>query len=163
MILNTIKLAFTMFAVFFAPIQSLVLLISFAVILDTIVGVYKSWKLGQPILSRKLSRVVVKTIFYSLCIILIFSIEQIFLHDIINGVWKWFLHSDLTVAHPVTKLMTFILICIEMYSIDENVRAINGKGFWFYYGVIISKIRKVKGDMYSINDKPSDKEEASQI
>ena len=41
---------------FFAPISSLLVLVGFAIVSDTIIGLYASYKTKTPILSRKLAR-----------------------------------------------------------------------------------------------------------
>ena len=66
--LNLSKLMAIIFS-FFLPIVPILILIAFAILLDTITGIYKSRKLKQPITSRKLSAIMSKILLYEATVI----------------------------------------------------------------------------------------------
>ena len=55
---------------FFLPISGILILIGVSVILDTITGVWKSYKLKTKVTSRKLSAVISKILLYEVTVML---------------------------------------------------------------------------------------------
>jgi hypothetical protein len=137
---------------FFVPIQGVLLLVGFSILLDTVFGVYSSRKQGKKITSKILSwGIVSKMISYEAVILLIYAIEVLLLNDIIKSV--------VSVELIVTKLAALTLVSIEAFSIDESVRAFNNdKGVAFYFGRLIKLGKSVKGiqDGFKKNTPSSD-------
>ncbi len=56
---------------FFVPIQGLLIAVACGILIDTITGVFKSYKLGIPFQSKKLKDTVFKLIIYQSSVVLI--------------------------------------------------------------------------------------------
>ncbi len=122
---------------FIAPIQGILLLVGVAIIFDTIAGIYCSKRLGNPILSRKLFRLAIKTFVYGGAVIIFYSMDVLLLKDIIG----YFLSIPLL----LTKSVATTFIFIELYSVDEKIRAVNNnKGIWYYFKRLISGAKSIK-------------------
>lgn len=107
---------------FLAPIQPLMLTIGLLVVVDFIFGIYKAWKTGQEITSRKMSNTVTKMLLYNLTVISIWAIEKN-----ITG-------SDI----PITKISAGMICLVEFKSIDETFKLLFGFSIW-------GKMKKVLG------------------
>jgi hypothetical protein len=131
---------------FIAPIQGILLLVGVAIIFDTIAGIYCSKKLGDPILSRKLFRLAIKTFVYGGAVIIFYSMDVLLLKDIIG----YFLSIPLL----LTKAVATTFIFIELYSVDEKIRMVNAnKGIWFYFKRLITGVKSIKQKIDKINEK----------
>lgn len=130
---------------FLTPALPLVFLVGFFIMADTIMGLYKSWYLKEPILSRKLARLITKFIAYTGSILLVYSLDVLILGDFINN------------GLLITKVAAGVLAFIEVFSIDENLRLINNnKGIIFYVKRFLSSFKLLKeklGDFIDIDKK----------
>jgi hypothetical protein len=118
--------------VFLAPTYPLILLVGIFIIVDTLFGVYTSWKLGVPILSRKLARLISKLVVYTTVILLVYLLD----YNII---------SHFTTLMLPTKLAAGALCFIEGFSIDEKIRKINdNKGTVFYLTKMFNFLKGLK-------------------
>jgi phage-related holin len=116
---------------FFAPLTTAFTVAIFLVFLDTfskVIVVGKTQGIGA-IKSRKLYRVVPKTIFY-----MIFIILGQLCHDFID------------VEIPFQKLVLVGIIGIEVYSIDENFEELTGFSFIKRILEFTKKITQIKSD-----------------
>ena len=107
---------------FFLPISGILILIGVSVILDTITGVWKSYKLKTKVTSRKLSAVISKILLYEVTVMLFYLIDYYILNDI---VLTFFSVSLLT-----TKILALVLVSIEIISINENYKAVKNIDLW---------------------------------
>jgi hypothetical protein len=123
---------------FFMPITGMVLAVGFAIFLDTITGIWKSRKNGVPIRSRRLSAVISKMFLYQLTIILFFLIDWF----ILNGILKAIFNQDLL----LTKVLSLVLISIEVVSINENYKAVRGIDLWASLKKLLSRAKELKED-----------------
>lgn len=131
-----------------SPISSLLFLIIGSVFLDTIFGVYASYKLGKPILSRKFQRIVVKCLLYCSSFLLFYGIDYLILNDILS--------SKLDIELFLSKLVAICFILIELFSIDEKIRAINkGKGFSYFIESVYKYVLNIKRKISSITENSS--------
>jgi len=124
---------FTSVFVFIAPVIPLIYLVLCFILMDTMVGVMSSYKLGIEIKSRKLSRVVSKLTIYSMTLLLIYGLDILVLSTWIE-------------THMlVTKVGAGVLCFIEGFSIDENIRKCNNnKGVGFYFSKVFEVVKRVK-------------------
>jgi hypothetical protein len=120
------------------PITGMLLAVGFAIFLDTITGIWKSRKNGVPIRSRKLSAVISKMFLYQLTIILFFLIDWF----ILNGILK----SIFTTELLLTKVLSLVLISIEVVSINENYKAVRGVDLWESLKKLLSRAKELKND-----------------
>lgn len=114
------------------PIYPLIFLVGLFILTDTIIGIYTSWKLGNPIVSRKLSRLISKLFVYTSVILLVFTLDKIILSYFIGG-------------FIITKISAGVLCFIEGFSIDENMKKINNnKGIVHYMLLFYNFIKGFK-------------------
>ena len=132
--------------IFFAPIWATILLIGVAVFMDTIMGLIRSIKLKQPIVSRKLYRFASKSAVYVTFIMLLFAFDKLLLNE--------FVMQFFSVQFALTKLMAIFLMSIEFYSIDESIRMMNDdKGFKYYSTKLIKDVKKGKEQINELKEK----------
>ena len=143
MITSFLKSCFLTFLVFVIPINGLIILISFAVILDTIFAIYVSVKQKgwRSFTSTKLFNIVVKTFFYMSTILLAYLIDT----HICEG--KLFDISNL-----ISKTITFVWLYIEIKSIDETSQKLGNKSFGILLKELISKSKDLKKDINDLKD-----------
>lgn len=124
------------------PITGMVLAVGFAIFLDTITGIWKSRKNGVPIRSRRLSAVISKMFLYQLTIILFFLIDWFILNDILKSIF--------TTELLLTKVLSLVLISIEVVSINENYKAVRGIDLWLSLKKLLSRAKELKDDANEI-------------
>jgi hypothetical protein len=105
-----------------APIKPLVLLAVTSIILDTCFGIWRSWKKGNKIRSRRLSHTISKSLLYSGAIVFVFLLEKFVISDILGH----FIAIDLI----LTKMFTFFCIATELKSINESYESVTGIDIW---------------------------------
>ena len=105
-----------------APIKPLVLIAVASIVLDTVFGVWRSWKKGNKIRSRRLSHTISKSLLYSGAIVFIFCLEKFVISDILGH----FIAIDLV----LTKMFTFFCVVTELKSINESYESVTGKDVW---------------------------------
>jgi len=120
------------------PITGMVLAVGFAIFLDTVTGIWKSRKNGVPIRSRRLSAVISKMFLYQLTIILFFLIDWFILNDILKTIF--------TTELLLTKVLSLVLISIEVVSINENYKAVRGIDLWASLKKLLSRAKELKND-----------------
>jgi hypothetical protein len=105
-----------------APIKPLVLLAVTSIILDTCFGIWRSWKKGNKIRSRRLSHTISKSLLYSGAIVFVFLLEKFVISDILGH----FIAIDLI----LTKMFTFFCIATELKSVNESYESVTGIDIW---------------------------------
>jgi len=132
---------------FFLPIQGVLLLVGFSILLDTLFGVYSSKKQGKKITSKILSwGIVTKMIGYEFAILLIYAVEVLLLDELLHGI--------VDIHLIVTKLSALTLVSIEVFSIDESIRKFNNdKGIAFYFKRLIKLGTKAQALKDSFKEK----------
>lgn len=126
----------SMVSAFFMPISGLMFLIGFAILVDTITGVWKARKLKQPISSRKLSAVISKMLLYEITVILFYLIDYFILNDIVL--------TFFSVPLMLTKILSLILVSVEVVSINENYKAVKGLDLWQAMKNLFSRVKEIK-------------------
>lgn len=128
----------SMVSAFFMPITGLMFLIGFAILVDTITGVWKAKKLKQPITSRRLSAVISKMLLYEITVILFYLIDYFILNDIVL--------TFFSVPLMLTKMLALVLVSIEVVSINENYKAVKGIDLWVSAKNLITRAKELKKD-----------------
>jgi len=145
-LLTNIRLSFMkllgVVGAFFLPISGIIFLIGFAILLDTLTGLWKAKKLKIPITSRKLSAVVSKLFLYEVAVIGFYLIDYFILNDIIL---KFF-----SVPLMLTKILSLILVSIECISINENYISIRGISIWDSMKNLFARAKEIKTDLNEI-------------
>ena len=124
---------------FFLPISGILFLIGFAIVIDTLTGIWKSKKLGIPITSRKLSAIISKLMLYEVAVIGFYLIDYWILNDIIL---KFF-----SVPLMLTKILSLVLVSLETLSISENYKAVKGIDIWQGMKNLFARAKEIKSDL----------------
>ena len=127
---------------FFLPITGILFLIGFAIVVDTLTGIWKAKKLGIPITSRKLSAIISKLMLYEVAVILFYLIDRFILNDIIL--------TFFSVPLMLTKILSLVLVSIEVISISENYKAVKGIDLWQAMKLLFARARDIKQDIDTI-------------
>jgi len=130
---------------FFLPISGILFLIGFAIILDTLTGIWKAKKLKIKITSRKLSAIVSKLFLYEVAVIGFYLIDYWILNDIIM---KFF-----SVPLMLTKILSLVLVSIETLSISENYKAVKGIDIWSAFKQLLRRSKEIKQDIDGVRYK----------
>ena len=145
-LLANIRLSFTkllaVVGAFFLPISGILFLVGFAIFVDTLTGIWKAKKLKIPITSRKLSAIISKLFLYELAVIGFYLIDFWILNDIII---KFF-----SVPLMLTKILSLVLVSIEVMSINENYFAIRKISIWQGMKNLFSRAKEIKQDINGI-------------
>ena len=136
---NSLTRIMLIIGAFLAPIQGIMITVGICILADTAMGIWKAKKLGEKITSRKLSQIISKMFLYQMTVILIFCVDTFILNDIIQQFF--------TVPLLVTKIVAMTLISIELFSIDENFKAVKKKGFWDYFKRLTARAKDIKDEI----------------
>lgn len=138
----------TILITFLTPIVPLILMVGLTIFLDTIFGVWRSYRLGLPITSKKMSQLVGKMVLYQSAVVLFFCIDKYILYDITSI----FTNIELF----LTKLVSLTLITIEFQSINENYKQISGINIWDKFKTILKRGNEIKSEINNIVNKSND-------
>ena len=145
-LLANIRLSFTkllaVVGAFFLPISGILFLIGFSIFVDTLTGLWKAKKLKIKITSRKLSAIISKLFLYELAVIGFYLIDFWILNDIIL---KFF-----SVPLMLTKILSLVLVSIEVMSINENYKAVKGIDIWQAMKSLFARAKEIKNDINGI-------------
>lgn len=97
-----------------APTTPIILSVVFLIMCDFIFGIYRSYKTGEEITSRKMSRTIPKIFLYNLVIIALFLSN------------KYVIETGL----PLEKIAASLICLVELRSIDESWKIIYGWSIW---------------------------------
>ena len=145
-LLANIRLSFTkligIVASFFLPISGILFLIGFAIFIDTLTGLWKAKKLKIAITSRKLSAVISKLFLYELAVIGFYLIDFWILNDIVKQFFS--------VPLMLTKILSLVLVSIEVISINVNYKAVKGIDIWQSMKSLFARAKEIKNDINGI-------------
>ena len=130
---------------FFLPISGILFLIGFAIVLDTLTGIWKAKKLKIKITSRKLSAIISKLMLYEVAVIGFYLIDYWILNDIVI---KFF-----SVPLMLTKILSLVLVSIETLSISENYKAVKGIDIWSAFKQLLQRSKEIKQDIDGVRYK----------
>ena len=129
----------TVVGAFFLPISGILFLIGFAIILDTLTGIWKAKKLKIAITSRKLSAIISKLMLYEVAVIGFYLIDYWILNDIILVFFS--------IPLMLTKILSLVLVSIECISISENYKAVKGIDIWSSFKNLLQRSKEIKQDI----------------
>jgi len=129
---------FMIVSAFLAPITGIMITVAVCIAADTVMGIWKAKKLKQEVTSRKLSQIISKMFLYQMTVMLIFCVDTFILNDIIQQFF--------TVPLLATKIVALTLISVELFSIDENFKAVKKKGFWDYFKELTARAKDIKDE-----------------
>lgn len=128
---------------FFLPIVGILILIGVSVILDTITGIWKSYKLKTKVTSRRLSAIISKILLYEVTVMLFYLIDYYIINDIVLAFFS--------VELLVTKILALVLVSIEVISINENYKAVKNIDLWQSLKNLFARAKEVTQDFKDIN------------
>lgn len=138
---NWVKLMAMLWA-FLMPISGLLFLVGFVIVLDTVTGIWKSYKNNVKITSRGLSAIISKMLLYEVTVVLFYMIDTFILNNIILQ----FFSVDLL----LTKVLALILVSIEVMSINENYKAVKGLDLWQAMKNLFARAKEIKKEVDEI-------------
>lgn len=108
---------------FISPLVPLAVLVSTLIATDFIFGIYRAYKIGELINSRKMGHTISKMFLYNMAVLTVFMLEKI-----IVGTDMQF-----------TKIAVGVIVMVEVKSIDESFKILYG---FSIYESIIGKIKR---------------------
>jgi len=138
---NWVKLIAMLWA-FLMPISGLLFLVGFVIVLDTVTGIWKSYKNKVKITSRGLSAIISKMLLYEVTVVLFYMIDTFILNNIILQ----FFSVDLL----LTKVLALIPVSIEVMSINENYKAVKGLDLWQAMKNLFARAKEIKKEVDEI-------------
>lgn len=141
---NWVKLIAMLWA-FLMPISGLLFLVGFVIVLDTVTGIWKSYKNKVKITSRGLSAIISKMLLYEVTVVLFYMIDSFILNAIML---KFF-----SVPLLLTKVLALILVSIEVMSINENYKAVKGLDLWQAMKNLFARAKDIKKEVDEIRHK----------
>ena len=127
---------------FLMPISGLLFLVGFVIVLDTVTGVWKSYKNKVKITSRGLSAIISKMLLYEVTVIMFYMIDKFILNSIILQFFS--------VELLLTKVLALILVSIEVMSINENYKAVKGLDLWQAMKNLFARAKDIKKEVDEI-------------
>lgn len=138
---NWVKLIAMLWA-FLMPISGLLFLVGFVIVLDTVTGIWKSYKNKVKITSRGLSAIISKMLLYEVTVVLFYMIDTFILNNIILQFFS--------VELLLTKVLALILVSIEVMSINENYKAVKGLDLWQAMKNLFARAKEIKKEVNEI-------------
>jgi len=131
---------------FFFPIQGLLITVGIAIALDTFTGIFKSVKLRgwRSIRSRRLSDVAGKVVLYNTAVLSIYVMDYHLLAEFFK---IWF-----SVSFFFTKIITIVLVVIELTSIKENFEEAFKIKLWPMLKKLVTRGKEIKNDINEITN-----------
>ena len=127
---------------FLLPIYDIILLVGFAVFLDTITGVWSAIKTNQKITSRALSSIISKTLLYEATLILFYLMDVAILNDIVMSIFS--------VELLTTKVLALTLLSVEIISINENYKKVMNVDLWSALKNLFTRAKEIKSDIKDV-------------
>lgn len=125
---------------FFAPIGGIVLLVGLSTILDTFFGLWRAYKKGEKITSRKARfGLVPKIVSYCGAVCLIYASDYYMINDLTKMV--------VSAEFLSTKLLALVLIAIEVKSMDESFQDVKGWSFIDKITDLVVKAKNIKKEL----------------
>jgi hypothetical protein len=115
----------------FSPALPMVISVLLFILLDTFTGLAKAYYVKEKRNSNSMKRgLLPKVIIYTLCILVVFIADRY----VLNAFVKHYFGFDFL----ITKVISLILIFVEIWSIDENFEAIFGHSLITYFKKFIN-------------------------
>lgn len=116
------------------PLFPFFILSGICIAIDTYFGFKLAKKRGRAN-SRRFSRVIYKLFLYNVIIVSAYILDLY----VLGG----FVGNFTTVDLATTKAIVFGVLVVELISVDEKLRALNGKGFQFYFDRVMKIIKNL--------------------
>ena len=126
--------------VFFAPIKGVIILVALSTVLDTCFGVWKAKNLKEKVNSKTFRYgFIPKILSYVTTTMLVYATDYFIINEFTKPV--------LSVEFGFTKLTAFILMGIEVKSMDESFEKVKGYSFINKAVDLIIKAKNIKKEL----------------
>ncbi len=106
------------------PVVPMVSTVMFLVIVDMVFAIYRQFKENpSKITSRKMSCTITKLLTYTLTIIGVFFLQTYIVGDTL----------------PITKITAALISLVEIKSIDETFKSLNGYSIWYKVSSLLKR------------------------
>jgi hypothetical protein len=131
---------------FFLPIQGLIIAVGIAILFDTFTGIFKAVKLTgwKSVRSRNLSDLAGKALLYNLSIVMMFVVDVHLLSEFSK---HWF-----SIEFISTKIISLVLVVVELTSIKENFEEAYKKDLWKMLKSLLQRSKEIKNDINEITN-----------
>lgn len=136
---------------FYSPIGGVLLCVGLFIFADTLTGIWKSTKTKTRSSKKMRQGLIPKMLLYQSAILLLYILD----YFILGGILSIFT----SIPYITTKLGALVLIYIELTSIDENWTEIKGKSLYTSALEMFKKIKSIKSNVDSINEKSTSPED----
>ena len=99
---------------FLAPVQWLIAGVAALILFDTLTGVYRAYKTGQAVTSKRFSHIISKFALYNIAIISGYVLQLMIGLDVV----------------PLAKIIAVAIGMTELKSVLENINVITGIDLW---------------------------------
>ncbi len=140
---ENISYLFQVIAAFLIPVKPLLAIVFLMIIIDTISGIWKAFKIKDPFTSKKLSQIVSKLVLYESGVILFFLLEKYLLGE--------FIVQFTSISYFLTKVIAIFFCSIELVSINENIKVVYGVNFFQMFGNLLSRAKVIKEEITDIS------------
>lgn len=123
---------------FLAPITPLLLTVGVFIVADTLMGIWKSYKLNIAINSKKFRPIFKKIIDYTAAVLLVYLLNQFIIGD--------FVLIFTQIPNFLTKVVATLVVSTEIFSINENYKEVYGKDLWDRVKDLIKKGKNIKDE-----------------
>lgn len=130
-ILNHLNAIFVSIVAIITPVQPLMLTVGFLIVVDFIFAIYRAYKTGEAITSRKMGNTIPKIILYNISILSLYLVN------------KYVINSGL----PLEKIAAGLISIVEIKSCDESFKIIYGWSLWDKVKKIISRGKSTTKDL----------------
>lgn len=133
-----------LFCAFTLPIRGLLLAVGLCIALDTVFGVAKALKLKQDITSRGLSKIISKMFLYEGVVLLFFVLDIFVLGE--------FIAVFIGIKFFLTKIISCVLVFIELKSMDENFKLIYKVSLWDKLKDMLARAKELKQEINELQE-----------
>jgi len=126
------------------PIQFMLLLVGAFIFADTVAGIWCAKKSNKKITSNRLSGIISKMLVYNSVVILAYALD-------VNLLGEFLLHI-VSISLLLTKVTVIALITNELYSINEKLVNVKGKGIFDYAKQLLGVAKFIKKEAHDLTD-----------
>ncbi len=142
--------------VFIAPVKGIMIFVGLAIFMDTAFGLWAAYRLGKPIVSRKLYRLATKMLVFQFVVFLFYGIDKFMMGDLLAA-------FGIGIEFALTKIVGLALICIEGFSIDEKLQNVYGKGrgIFYWFRKLVGAAKEIKKGYVEVTDDFKENDESN--
>lgn len=137
---NNLHNLFVAIVAVIAPVKTLLLSIGFLIVMDFIFGLYRAYKKGEKITSRKMGNTISKMLLYNLVIFSVYILD------------KYILGTGL----GLEKIAASLIGIVEIKSLDESFQTLFGWSIWEKVKKALQRGSSTTKDLIDDIEKPTE-------